>query len=77
MEEGRARGRARLAGVSADHGHHALDPATVRFCPLCSAPLGRESVPPDYREQWVCTRCRFVFYLNPKLVAATIPEDVP
>ena len=75
MEEGRARGRARLAGVSAEHGHHALDPTTVRFCPLCSAPLGRESVPPDYREQSVCTRCRFVFYLKPKLVAATIPED--
>jgi 8-oxo-dGTP diphosphatase len=32
-------------------------------------------VPPDHREQSVCTRCRFVFYLNPKLVAATIPED--
>ena len=47
----------------------------MRFCPLCSAPLGRESVPPDHREQSVCTRCRFVFYLNPKLVAATIPED--
>src|SRR5207237_6355379 len=30
---------------------------------------------PDHREQSVCTRCRFVFYLNPKLVAATIPED--
>jgi 8-oxo-dGTP diphosphatase len=32
-------------------------------------------VPPDHREQSVCSRCRFVFYLNPKLVAATIPED--
>jgi len=47
----------------------------MRFCPLCGAPLARESVPPDHREQSVCTRCRFVFYLNPKLVAATIPED--
>ena len=67
--------RARLARVSPDHGHHALGPTTIRFCPLCSGPLGRESVPPDFREQSVCTRCRFVFYLNPKLVAATIPED--
>lgn len=23
----------------------------------------------------MCSRCRFVFYLNPKLVAATIPEE--
>jgi ADP-ribose pyrophosphatase YjhB (NUDIX family) len=31
-------------------------------------------VPPDHREQAVCSACRFVFYLNPKLVAGTIPE---
>ena len=47
----------------------------MRFCPLCGGPLQREPVPPDHREQAVCSRCRFVFYLNPKLVAATIPED--
>jgi len=47
----------------------------MRFCPLCGGSLARESVPPDHREQAVCSRCRFVFYLNPKLVAATIPED--
>lgn len=52
-----------------------LGPTTIRFCPLCGAPLAPESVPPDHREQQVCSRCRFVFYLNPKLVAATIPED--
>jgi 8-oxo-dGTP diphosphatase len=52
-----------------------LSPTTVRFCPLCGAPLAREAVPPDHREHAVCTRCRFVFYLNPKLVGATIPEQ--
>lgn len=51
-----------------------LTPATARFCPLCGAGLVREPVPPDGREQPVCPRCRFVFYLNPKLVAGTIPE---
>jgi ADP-ribose pyrophosphatase YjhB (NUDIX family) len=61
--------------VSDGHGHRILSPATVRFCPLCGAPLGREAVPPDQREQAVCPRCRFVFYLNPKVVAATIPEQ--
>ena len=51
-----------------------LAPSTIRFCPLCGAPLAAEPVPPDQREQKVCSRCRFVFYLNPKVVAATIPE---
>lgn len=55
--------------------HRILSPGTIRFCPLCGAPLRREAVPPDQREQAVCSRCRFVFYLNPKLVAATIPEQ--
>jgi ADP-ribose pyrophosphatase YjhB (NUDIX family) len=61
--------------VSDDHGHRYLAPHTIRFCPLCAAALGREPVPPDQREQAVCPRCRFIFYLNPKVVAGTIPEQ--
>ena len=52
-----------------------LSPTTVRFCPLCGGALVLEAVPPDQREHAVCSRCRFIFYLNPKLVAATIPEQ--
>ena len=52
-----------------------LAPSTIRFCPLCGASLAAQSVPPDHREQKVCSRCRFIFYLNPKVVAATIPEQ--
>jgi 8-oxo-dGTP diphosphatase len=55
--------------------HRVLSPATIRFCPLCAAPLGRAPVPPDQREQAVCSACGFVFYLNPKVVAGTIPEQ--
>jgi len=62
----------RLGGVS---DNPVLTPSTIRFCPLCGATLAIESVPPDHREQQVCSRCRFVFYLNPKVVAATIPEQ--
>jgi len=51
-----------------------LEPSTIRFCPLCGGGLVREPVPPDYREHAVCSNCRFVFYLNPKVVAGTIPE---
>jgi ADP-ribose pyrophosphatase YjhB (NUDIX family) len=52
-----------------------LSPSTIRFCPLCGGPLRRERRPPDHREHAVCSRCDFVFYLSPKLVAATIPEQ--
>lgn len=51
-----------------------LAPGTIRFCPLCGARLAREAVPPDQREQAVCSQCRFVFYLNPKVVVGTILE---
>lgn len=65
----------RLDRVSDEHGHRPLAPSTIRFCPLCAAPLGRQPVPPDQREQAVCSHCGFVFYLNPKVVAGTIPEQ--
>ena len=58
-----------------NNAYRMLTPETMRFCPLCGASLRREPVPPDHREQGVCSGCRFVFYLNPKLVAGTIPEQ--
>ncbi|HXG15326.1 MAG TPA: NUDIX hydrolase [Calidithermus sp.] len=57
------------------HAPRVLTPGTARFCPLCGGPLDRRPVPPDQREQAVCSRCGFVFYLNPKLVAGTLPEQ--
>ena len=60
--------------MSDDGAARFLGPETIRFCPLCAGALDREPVPPDQREQAVCSRCRFIFYLNPKLVAGTIPE---
>ena len=58
--------------VSDDQATRLLAPTTIRYCPLCGAGLAREPVPPDHREQAVCSRCRFIFYLNHKVVAATI-----
>ena len=57
------------------HAHRMLTPDSARYCPLCGGSLAREPVPPDHREQAVCARCRFVFYLNPKVVAGTLPEQ--
>ena len=61
--------------MSDEHGHRIVAPHTIRFCPLCGGPLRRAPVPPDQREQAVCPACGFVFYLNPKVVAGTIPEQ--
>ena len=52
-----------------------LAPSTIRFCPLCRSDLVRIPVPPDQKEEAVCSACGFVFYLNPKLVAGTIPIE--
>jgi 8-oxo-dGTP diphosphatase len=60
--------------VTETPGYRVLAPTTIRFCPLCGGALAREPVPPDHREQAVCSVCRFVFYLNPKVVAGAIPE---
>ena len=61
--------------MSAPHAHHALTPHTARFCPLCGAGVTRQPVPPEGKIEAVCGGCRFVFYLNQKVVAGTIPEQ--
>lgn len=35
----------------------------------------RQPLPPDPKEEAVCSRCGFVFYLNPKVVAGAIPSE--
>ncbi|KRT72003.1 MAG: hypothetical protein XU13_C0032G0031 [Candidatus Rokubacteria bacterium CSP1-6] len=52
-----------------------LAPSTIRFCPLCGSDLVRVPLPPDQKEEAVCSTCGFVFYLNPKVVAGTIPAE--
>jgi len=55
--------------------HRQLTPEAIRFCPLCGGALSREVVPPEGKPEMVCTQCRFVFYLNHKVVAGTIPAE--
>src|SRR3990170_988666 len=52
-----------------------LAPSTIRFCPLCGSDLVRVPLAPDQKEEAVCSTCGFVFYLNPKVVAGTIPAE--
>jgi ADP-ribose pyrophosphatase YjhB (NUDIX family) len=55
--------------------HRLLNPGSIRFCPLCGGGLVRQRVAQDQGEQAVCAGCGFVFYLNPKVVGATLPEQ--
>lgn len=46
----------------------------MKFCPKCGGALGLRPVFPDDKERLVCGECGFVFYLDPKVAAGTIPE---
>src|SRR4029450_5235643 len=63
------------AKMSVNESLRQLTPDGVRFCPLCGGALERRTVGPAGRLEPVCTRCGFVFYLNHKVVAGTIPES--
>jgi ADP-ribose pyrophosphatase YjhB (NUDIX family) len=47
-----------------------LDPA---FCPSCGGGLLHRFVPEEERERLVCAGCGAIHYVNPKVVAGTIP----
>jgi 8-oxo-dGTP diphosphatase len=54
----------------------ALDPHddshAYQFCPRCSGQLERRRLKSTEPERPVCTRCGFVFYLDPKVAVGTI-----
>ena len=45
-----------------------------RFCPRCGGTLERRTLKPGEPERPVCTRCGFVFYIDPKIAVGTIIE---
>lgn len=61
--------------MSPDHHHHHHQhhgPAEYRFCPRCGGELMRRQIKSGEPERLVCAKCFFIFYLDPKVVAATI-----
>jgi ADP-ribose pyrophosphatase YjhB (NUDIX family) len=54
------------------HPHH--EPA-FRFCPVCGGALESRLLRAGEPERLVCTRCDFVFYLDPKVAVGTIICD--
>src|SRR3954467_11610512 len=51
------------------------DTHAYQFCPRCGGPLERRVLKSSEPERLVCTRCGFVFYLDPKVAVGTIIRD--
>jgi len=47
---------------------------TYRFCPRCGGQFFSKQVKPGEPKRLVCSRCDFIFYLDPKIAACTIVE---
>lgn len=45
-----------------------------KFCPKCGAALSRRRLKDFEPERLVCTQCRFVMYLNPKVAAGAVVQ---
>ena len=56
-------------GIEHGHGH---GPAEYRFCPRCGGPLARRLMKAGEPKRLVCRSCSFIFYLDPKVVTATL-----
>jgi 8-oxo-dGTP diphosphatase len=48
------------------------DSHTYQFCPRCGGALERRLLKASEPERPVCTRCGFVFYIDPKIAVGTI-----
>jgi 8-oxo-dGTP diphosphatase len=58
--------------TSAHHEHHAHGHVEYRFCPRCGGDLEKRVVKAMEPKRLVCQNCSFIFYQDPKVVAATI-----
>jgi ADP-ribose pyrophosphatase YjhB (NUDIX family) len=45
----------------------------VRFCSRCGGALGFGPIDGEERERLSCSKCGFIFYVNPRLVVTTLP----
>jgi ADP-ribose pyrophosphatase YjhB (NUDIX family) len=50
-------------------------PANVRFCPLCGSAMELRPVLPDHKRHKVCSRCGYIDFQSPKLVAGCFVID--
>jgi ADP-ribose pyrophosphatase YjhB (NUDIX family) len=62
-----------------NHPHHRLqhseDSQCARYCPCCGSRLEERYMEAEQRTRKICSACGFIFYLNPKVVAAAVPRQ--
>jgi ADP-ribose pyrophosphatase YjhB (NUDIX family) len=56
-----------------DHNH--IDSRGVKHCPHCGGSLESRFIDFEQRTRLVCSKCGFINYLNPKVIAAAIPRQ--
>jgi 8-oxo-dGTP diphosphatase len=61
--------------VEARHEIQHQHPANVRFCALCGGAMELRTVLPDRKRLKVCSRCGFIDFQSPKLVAGCLVID--
>jgi ADP-ribose pyrophosphatase YjhB (NUDIX family) len=63
------------APVQVNHHIQHQFPHNVRFCALCGGAMQMRTVIPDYKKFKVCSRCGFIDFPGPKLVAGCLVID--
>lgn len=58
--------------MTSEHHHHDHGHIEYRFCPRCGGDLEKRVVKTTEPGRLVCLNCSFIFYQDPKVVAATI-----
>jgi ADP-ribose pyrophosphatase YjhB (NUDIX family) len=58
--------------VTLEHPHHVHGHIEYRFCPRCGGDLENRVVKATEPKRLVCLNCSFIFYQDPKVVAATL-----
>jgi ADP-ribose pyrophosphatase YjhB (NUDIX family) len=54
---------------------HPTDGNWAKFCPRCGSTLVKRYIEEEQHIRKICSGCGFIFYLNPKVVAGTVPRQ--
>ncbi len=54
---------------------HPVDSNWAKFCPRCGGKLEERYLAVEQHLRKVCSQCSFIFYFNPKVVAAAVPRQ--
>ena len=54
---------------------HPADSNWAKFCPCCGCALEERYIAIEQHHRKVCSGCGYIFYLNPKVVAAAVPRQ--